>query len=216
MRVAQCRARRFLPATLMADRKYLPFSEEYENLYEELKSDESLWGLFAAIKYCFALNKGTECVQLKEDLLEKTRGTDNVASAKYFYYSLQAFEARMAGDNKQALFWIDSAFLTPPVRYFHNASCDKIIILAEIYGEKREYEKSIARLENIPHQTGFEFVKGYATYRLSYFYEKVEDMDKAIAKYNLFIKDYSDCDEKYRPWLEEVTERREGVMAKLL
>lgn len=216
IRNSMTQARRCLPATLMADQKYSPFSQEYEHLYEELKSDTTMWGLYASLKYCLALNKGKECAQLKQDLFEKTTAKENVASAKYFYYSFKAFEARMAGDNQTALLWIDSAFMTPPERFFDIACFDKIIMQSEIYEERGEYEKSIARLENTPHRTGYEFFKGYATYRLTEFYEKTGNSEKAIAKCDLFIKDYMHCDEKYKPWYEEVMERQKRLMAKIL
>ncbi len=89
-------------------------------------------------------------------------------------------------------------------------------MLADIYEEQGEVDKAIAFLENIPVIHAFSMSKGYATYRLSRLYEKSGLTDKALAKCNLLIKDYADCDEKYKPWVEEVTQRRDRLMARVL
>ncbi|NNE76058.1 MAG: hypothetical protein HKN31_03195, partial [Pricia sp.] len=131
---------------------------------------------------------------------------------------LAAFEARLNGDNEKALLCIDSAFSYCPTKNFQRASevaFDKIFMLADIYEEKQEYEKGIQRLENLPMWRGYHESKGYATYRLTQLYEKSGVIDKALAKCNLFLRNYKDCDEKYRPWWNEVAERQKRLINKI-
>ena len=57
--------------------------------------------------------------------------------------------------------------------------------------------------------------KGYATYRLTQLYEKNGDINKALAKCDLFLRNYKDCDDKFRPWYDEVAERQQRLIAQV-
>ena len=88
------------------------------------------------------------------------------------------------------------------------------ILFADIVGYTALMQKDeiIALLENIPANQGYSLSKGYATYRLTKLYELKGDIDRAIYKSELFLDLYQDCDEKYKPWVAEVTERRDRLM----
>ena len=204
-----------LLATLIASSNYLPLAHEYENLYKATQSKNSPLDLFAAAKYCMVLNKKSDCQTFKNKL-NALRGKENglFKPATYYWHSLRAFEIYNQGNHDLALAAIDSAFQHSPDFWEGQVYCmDKIFMLASIYEEKGEYEKSIAHFENIPVVDAFAFSKGYATYRLSRLYELNGDSQKAIAKCNLLIDNYKDCDKKYQPWVEEVKERRERLIA---
>lgn len=203
-----------LPATLVATFDYLPFAEQYENLYELSKKQTTPFGLFAAAKYCLLLNKTAECSTFKNQLntlLQQEKGLFRPAA--YFWHSLNAFEYFNKGQHDLALATIDSAFQYSPGHWAMQSYCmDKIFIQAAIYEEKGDYEKSIAHLENIPVVDAFAFAHGYATYRLSQLYELNNEPQKAITTCNLLMENYKDCDVQYQPWVAEVTERRNRLL----
>ena len=91
------------------------------------------------------------------------------------------------------------------------------ILFADIVGYTALMQKDeiIALLENIPATQGYSLSKGYATYRLTKLYELKGDLDKALYKSDLFLDLYEDCDEKYQPWVAEVTERRNRILNKV-
>ena len=41
------------------------------------------------------------------------------------------------------------------------------------------------------------------------------DLKTALTKSNLFLESYKNCDEKYKPWVEEVRKRRDRLFAQL-
>lgn len=163
------------------------------------------------------MSKGSDCDNYKNLLFQKTKVDSISVEAKYYYHSIKAFEARNQGNNEMALQEIDSAFLYSPgfwqSQFF---SYDKSIIKADIHEEKGEYEQAIAYFENVPRVQGYEFMKPYATYRLTQLYEKAGDVNHALSKCDLLLKSFKDCDEKFKPWVEEVKDRRNNLMAKLL
>ena len=200
-------------ASIMANNDYLPYSDQYEYLFNQTKNIDLPWQLFASIKYCLALNKGKVCVDLKDRLFEKTKEAEFASSAKYFWFSLLAFETKMERDFDQTLVLIDSAFqYAPSWRLSQMACLDKTFMQADIYEQYGQHDKSIALLENIPATQGYALTKGYATYRLTKLYELKGEMDKALYKSDLFLNLYQDCDEKYKSWVAEVTERRNRLL----
>ena len=193
----------------IADRDYLPFEEFYQTLLDSLSTIEEPVAYFSSAKYAWALNLNEEYRIYKRKLTaasEQSHGFYN--PARYYHWSLAAFEARQLRDNDKALECIDSAF-----QYRAQGILDIIFILTDIYEEQQEYEKAILRLENLPlYNTSYVVTHGYVTYRLTRLYEKRGNLDKALAKCNLFLKNYEDCDEKYRPWWNEVAERRKRLL----
>ena len=214
-----------IPATLMVDQQFLPLSEQYQNLYEELNTNESARGIYAAIKYCLALNKGQECRQLKEKLKSMTQAEDvkgiwpgrNRDQANYYLYSLEAFEARQEGNNDRALAMIDTALTFPAGYWVSQTSClDKTLLRANIYYDQGQYEKAIQTLEYPSFWLGYPLMSGYATYRLTDLYEKTGQDNKALEKCNILLENYKNCDPKYQPWVEEIRQRRDRIMSKSL
>lgn len=202
-----------IAASIMANNDYLPYSPQYEYLFNQTKNIDLPWQLFASVKYCLALNKGEVCADFKDRLFEKTKEAEFAASAKYFWFSLQAFEAKVEGNFDQTLILIDSAFQYAPSWRLSQAAClDKTFMQADIYEQYGEYDKSIALLENIPATQGYALTKGYATYRLTKLYELAGNMDRALYKSDLFLNLYQDCDEKYKSWVAEVEERRNRLL----
>lgn len=198
-------------ALLIAGRDYLPFEETYPSVLDTLHVHEDPFALFASAKYAWAL--GLEESFRKNQRKLATASEQSPASfnrSRYLHWSLTAFEARQTGDDTKALMYIDSAFQYsgPP-----EPAVDKIFILADIHEEQQEYEKAILRLENFPlYNLNYVSAHGYATYRLTQLYEKSGNISKALAKCNVFLKNYKDCDDKYRPWWDEVTERRKRLV----
>lgn len=198
-------------ALLIAGRDYLPFEETYQSLLDTLQVYEDPFAFFASAKYAWAL--GLEEPFRKNQRKLAAASEQSPASlnrARYLHWSLTAFEARQTGDHTKALMYIDSTFqYSGPIE----EAVDKIFILADIYEEQQEYEKAILRLENFPlYNTNYVSAHGYATYRLTQLYEKYGNINKALAKCNMFLKNYENCDEKYRPWWNEVAERRKRLL----
>ncbi len=163
------------------------------------------------------LEKGPTCDEIKRQLKEVAKEDSGFKNpARFFHYSLLAYEARINNKNDDALLLIDSAYQYSPGGWGKlDAFMDKLFMQADIYQEKGEFEKSIAFMENIPVLQAFPFVKGYATYRLGQLYELNGDYNKAIRKCDLLIKDFQDCDPKYKPWVEEATKRRQRLFASM-
>ena len=205
-----------IPATLMADKTFLPLSEFYDELYQNVKDKDSPWEIYAAIKYAIALDKTSAIKALKTKLSEKIKDPDFADDAKYYQFSLNAFEARMDGDNDAALVWIDSAFIYPNGFWEILSSCmDKTIMQANIYAEQGDFEKAIPYFENISLHAGMEFLTGYATYQLSQWYEQIGERENALEKCNILLKTYKNCDPKYRPWVEETKKRKERLVSEI-
>jgi tetratricopeptide (TPR) repeat protein len=206
-----------LPATLMVPDKYHPLSDHYETLYETTEQHDVPYAIYASAKYCRGLGLDQECLRYEQQLLDKASDDPDYEAARYFYHSLKAFDAWIEGDHTTTLAFIDSAYQYFPGFWESQVAClDKTFMLADIYEQQGEYTRSIAYLENIPAVQGYGLSKGYATYRLTQLYELTEEHGKAIAKCNWLIKNYKDCDEVYRPWVEEVTARRDRLMKRIL
>jgi class 3 adenylate cyclase/tetratricopeptide (TPR) repeat protein len=204
---------RCLPATLMADLNYLPLSTYYEEYYQDTKDRDTPWEIYAAIKYALALNKNTEAKDLKVKLQSLATTPKREKMVKYYDYSIKAFEARVDGNNDLALAYIDSAYQSPFGYWEIQSSCfDKTIMAANIYAEQGNFEKAISHFGHVNIIMGYELVRSYGAYKKSQWYEEIGDTENALAKCNLFLESYKDCDEKYRPWVEEVKERKDRLI----
>ena len=206
--------RRCLPATFMVDQEFLPFKEQYELLFEELKGKDSPWEMYAAIKYAIALNYENEIEKGKSQLLAKSQIPEFKNQALYYHFSIKAFEAYLEGKNEIALNYIDSAFQHSFGFWEIQTSCyDKTIMQANIYAERGEFEKAIAYFENFSIHIGYEYVSGYSIFRLSDWYEQIGNLNEALHNCNLLLEYYQDCDEKYKPWVEETQKRRDRIIS---
>jgi len=206
-----------MPATLMADSKFTPFSTFYEELFLQTKDGESPWEIYAAIKYAIALNKDKEVTQLKNKLLALGKDAQLKEKTKYFDYSIKAFEARRINNNELALLYVDSAFQHPYNYIDLQLSCyDKHILSAEIYAEQGEFEKAIAFYENGMFLPGTELYRGYIAWQLSKWYEATGNISKSLEKCNLLLNSFQNCDDKYKHWVTEVKERRDRLQTKIL
>ncbi len=200
-------------ALLIVGRDYLPFEENYQILLDTFGAMDQPFAYFFAAKYAWALGLEEEFrVNQQKLAVVSEKDQDLLSLTHYLHWSLNAFETRQKGDNDKALVYIDSAFQNPLSRGIPGV-VDKIFMLADIYEEQQEYERAILRLENLPlYYNNYVTVHGFITYRLTQLYEKNGELDKALAKCNLFLKNYRDCDEKYRPWWDEVAERRKRLI----
>jgi tetratricopeptide (TPR) repeat protein len=104
-----------------------------------------------------------------------------------------------------AQFWVEGM----------STKLDKIIMAANIYAKKGDFEKAISLYNPAQYGGGFPTFRGYATYQLSNWYEQIGDRENALLKSNLFLESYKNCDEKYRPWVEEVKARKERLISQL-
>lgn len=205
---------RCLPATLMADLDYLPLSAHYEEYYQDTKDRDTPWETYAAIKYALALNKNKEAGDLKVKLQSLATTPKREKMVHYYDYSIKAFEARVAGNNDVALVYIDSAYQSPFGYWeIHSACFDKTIMAANIYAEQGDYEKAISHFGHVNIIMGYELVRTYGAYKKSQWYEALGDTKNALEKCNLFLESFKDCDEKYRPMVEETKERRNRLIS---
>ena len=209
---------RCLPATFMGNDGFTPFSEHYDSLYIQTKDGPTPWELYAAIKYALALNLPEEAVVLKNKL--RLLGTDPALNkeVRYYDFSVQAFEARQAGNNDLALTLIDSAYQYMFAPFWiegMSSRLDKTIMAANIYANRGDYEKAISLYNPAQYGGGFPTFRGYANYQLSNWYEQIGDRENALIKSNLFLDSYKNCDEKYRPWVDEVKARRDRIIAQM-
>lgn len=136
---------------------------------------------------------------------------------KYFNFSIQAFEAKMAGENDIAMAYIDSAYQYP-IGFWETqaAGGDKNILAANIYAEQGQFEKAISYFDHSYVITlGGDVMMGYRNYKLSQWYEAIGDTYNALTKCNILLESYKNCDEKYRPWVEETKERRNRLISKM-
>jgi len=209
--------RKIIPAVMISGNGYNPLSAHYEEYLDALKEETQPGAYYASAKYALALGRAEEAKVYKKKLKESITNNGPFDRAKYLDFSLEAFEAKSRGEIELCLALIDSAFQYTPGYWPSQTTCmDKIFMLAEIYENKEEYEKSIAYYENIPVSNAYGFSKGFATYKLGQLYEKTGQVNKALSKCNLLIKDYAKCDDQYKPWVQDATERRDRLMAKLL
>ncbi|NNF36637.1 MAG: hypothetical protein HKN68_21220 [Saprospiraceae bacterium] len=207
---------RCLPATLMADLKYLPLSSYYEEYYQDTKDRDTPWEIYAAIKYAIALNKHNEAQKLKMKLQSLATTSKRERMVNYYDYSIKAFEARVDGNNDVALVYIDSAYQSPFGYWEIHSSCfDKTIMAANIYAERGEYEKAISHFGHVNLVPGYELVRSYGAYKKSEWYEAMGDNKNALNKCNLFLESFKDCDEKYRSMVEETKARRDRLISKM-
>lgn len=207
---------RCTPASLMAVSEFLPYSEYYESLYEVTKNKKTPWDTYAAIKYAIALNKEKEGDQLKEKLLGLADSPRRTKMVKHYDYSIKAFEAKSTGDNELALSYIDSAYQYPFGYWeIQTSNVDKSILAANIYAEQGLYKKSIPYYENMVATPGNIFLKGYRLYKLGQWYEKIGNTEKALKNYDLLISHYNDCDEKYKPWVENAQIGKKRLIASI-
>ncbi len=208
--------RRCLPATFMVDREFLPFEDHYEILFKELNDKDSPWEMYAAIKYAIALNKEKEIDKWKSRLLAKSQIPEFKNQALYYHFSIKAFEAYLEGKNEIALTYIDSAFQHSFGFSEIQTSCyDKTIMRANIHAKNGEFESAIAYFENFPVGIGYQNIHGYILYKLGEWYEQTGNLNEALHNCNLLLDYYQDCDEKYRPWVEETQKRRDRIISKI-
>ena len=208
---------RCLPANLMADEEFLPFAEHYDELYHDTKDGNSPYEIYAAIKYSIALDKDQEVDDLKNKLQSLAVSPQTSNMVKHFEYSIRAFEAKTGGENEKALVFIDSSYLYP-IGFWETQAVgyDKSIMAANIYAEQGNLEDAINYFNHSYVVTlGGELLYGYRNYKLSQWYEAIGDINNAIIKCNILLESYKNCDEKYRPWLEEVKERKERLIAQM-
>jgi tetratricopeptide (TPR) repeat protein len=209
---------RCLPATFMGNDGFTPYSEHYDSLYVQTKDGKTPWELYAAIKYALALNLPEEAKVLKNKLRLLGNDPDLNKEVRYYDFSVQAFEARQAGNDDLALILIDSAhqYMFAPFWIESMASrLDKTIMAANVYANKGEYEKAISLYNPSQYGAGIPTFRGYAAYQLSNWYEQIGDRKNALIKSNLFIESYKNCDEKYQPWVAEVKARRERLISRM-
>jgi len=208
---------RTLPASFMADPAFAPHQEQYAELLKQCEKQDTPWDMYAAIKYAMVLDRKQEIPELYARL--KSMGTTPRRSnmVKYYDFSIQAFETSLAGDDDKTLALIDSTF-----NYnfgwweIQFSRIDKSIMAANIYAKRGEYEKAINHLEfYIAGALMGEYI-AYNDYKLSDWYEQMGDRDKALNRCNIFLEAHQNCDEKYLPWVEEVKQRRDRLMAKEL
>ena len=206
-------------ALIISSRSFLPYEELYPMFLDSLATHDDPRAFYASAKYAWVLGLEQQYQNNKNKLVVASKESHGVINpARYFHWSLAAFEARQQQDNEKALICIDSAFsYSPTTSHIGNpsAAMDKIFMLADIYEEQEAYEKSIQHLENIPMWHTYHESKGYATYRLTQLYEKNGEIEKALAKCQLFLRNYRDCDEKYKPWLNEVMKRQKNLLNKI-
>jgi tetratricopeptide (TPR) repeat protein len=169
---------RCLPATFMGNDGFTPHSEHYNSLYMVTRDRNTPWELYAAIKYALALNLPEEAKVLKNKL--RLLGNDQPLSkvVRYYDFSIQAFEARQAGNDDLALTHIDSAhqYMFAPFWIEGMASrFDKTIMAANIFTKKGNYEKAISLYNPAQYGAGFPTFRGYATYQLSNWYKQIEN-----------------------------------------
>lgn len=205
------------PALFIGQHNYRPFSEHYDTLAASAAESTSPAALYAQCKYALVLNQPTVYKKAKQQLVEQRKIERLNNHSSYFLFSLMALEAQQQGDDEQALIWVDSALQYNPG---HNKAkplvSDKTIIKAQILEEQGDFKQAIALYENIDVGAVYHLMKGFATYNLGRLYEKDGQYDKAIAKSELLIDLYKDCDEKYQPWVEEAKERRDRLRARKL
>ena len=209
---------RCLPATFMGTDGFTPFSEHYDTLYHQTKDASTPWELYAAVKYAIALGLPEEARKLKAKLLELGTNEKTKRVVSYYYHSIGAFEARTSGDDDLALSYIDSAFqyMFAPHWIERAASrYDKTIMAANIYANKGDYEKAISFYNPSQLMSGTSLFKAYSSYQLSNWYEKIGDVKNSLTKCELFLESYKNCDEKYKPWVEEVKERRARLISQM-
>lgn len=206
-------------ASIISSRGYLPYEDLYQMLLDFLTKYDTPRAFFASAKYAWALGQEEQYQANKNKLaVASKQGRGVINPARYYHWSLSAFEARQKDEFEKAHTCIDSAFSYSPAANhieISEAALDKIFMLADIYEEQQEYEKSIQRLENLPMWRNYHESKGYATYRLTQLYEKSGEINKALAKCDLFLRNYKDCDEKFRPWWNEVAERQKRLINKM-
>jgi len=202
-----------LPALFIGQHNYRPFDNQYENLMNQVKERTEPWALYAKCKYALTLNQPKVYAQTKKQLWAQTKVERTKNYSSHFFYSLNALEAQQNKNFKQALIWIDS---TAQYSIGSEYLADKVILKAQIFEEQRAFKQSIALYENIEVGSVYHLMKGFATYNLGRLYEKDGQYDKAIAKSELLIDLYRDCDEKYKPWVAEAVERRDRLQAKKL
>jgi class 3 adenylate cyclase/tetratricopeptide (TPR) repeat protein len=208
---------RCMPANLIAVEDFLPFREHYESLYKATKDRETPYEIFAAIKYAIALNRKKEVMDLKKKLQSLVTTPHTSKMVKYFNFSIQAFEAKMAGDNDQALALIDSVY-QHPIGWWETqcAAADKSILAANIYAEQGKYKEAINYFN---HSyiiiMGGDMMLGYRNYKLSQWYEAIGDYQSALTRSNIFLENYKNCDTKYRPWVDEVKARRDRLISQM-
>ncbi|MDH3652061.1 MAG: adenylate/guanylate cyclase domain-containing protein, partial [Saprospiraceae bacterium] len=209
---------RCLPATFMGGEGFAPNSEYYDSLYIETKDANTPWEIYAGIKYALALNLTEEAKLLKEKLHLLGNNQEINKVARYYDFSIRAFEARLAGNDNLALTHIDSAFqYIFSVHWIERFSSrfDKTIMAANIYANKGDFEKAISFYNPHQYMGGSSTFRGYATYQLSNWYEQIGDVNNSLTKCNLFLESYKNCDEKYQPWVEEVKARRERLISRM-
>ena len=154
-------------------------------------------------------------MELKEKLQSLATTPHTSKMVKYFNFSIQAFEAKMAGDNDQALALIDSVYQNP-IGFWETqcAAADKSILAANIYAEQGEYEKAINYFNHsYVIVMGGDVMMGYRNYKLSQWYEAIGDTQNAMIKCNILLESYKNCDEKYRPWVDDVKKRKQRLIA---
>jgi class 3 adenylate cyclase/tetratricopeptide (TPR) repeat protein len=209
---------RCISATFMGGEGFAPNSEHYDSLYIETKDADTPWEIYAGIKYALALNLTEEAKLLKEKLYMLGNDQEINKEARYYDFSIRAFEARLAGNDDLALVHIDSAFqYISSVHWIERWSSrfDKTIMAANIYANKGDFEKAISFYNPHQYMGGSSIFRGYSTYQLSNWYEQIGDANNSLTKCNLFLESYKDCDEKYQPWVEEVKVRKERLISQM-
>jgi tetratricopeptide (TPR) repeat protein len=202
----------------MGGEGFAPNSEHYDSLYIKTKDGNTPWEIYAATKYALALNLREEAKLLKKKLHLLGNDKENNKVARYYDFSIRAFEARLAGNDDLALTHIDSAFqYIFSVHWLERFSSrfDKTIMAANIYANKGDFEKAVSFYNPHQYTGGSSTFRGYATYQLSNWYEQIGDRENALTKSNLFLESYKNCDKKYQPWVEEVKARRDRLISRM-
>ncbi len=203
-----------MPASLMVDPAFLPQNSQYEALLQETKKQDDPWSIYAAIKYAIALQREAEIPMLKQKLQSLATTPRRQKMVKHYDFSLQAFEAYTANDHDRALVLIDSAFqYTFGYWEIQYSAIDKNLMQANIYAQRGDYDKAISFFNNYYGVFIWQGeINAYQNYKLSDWYAQIGEAEKALQRCNLLLEHFQNCDEKYQPWVAEVTERRDRIL----
>ena len=220
-------------SSYIADPDLMPFSEYYSQVKESLDSFDPMWYRQWAgddrIAIIFKnLYQGKICLAIKDEgcfetnLLEikQFELEDDVGKlANFCRLSLLATQKVLNGEFEDAKMYVDSSWRIDIDNNFinlmkTNAAASNIVILARYHENKGEYEQAIElyRERNFVGLNYFPGIfYGFSQYKQAQLYELKGDRDKALEIYDNFIHYYQDCDDKYKPWLEDAQARRDAL-----
>lgn len=179
---------------------------ERNNIYDSIffTCDEGLLNIMLGDEEAFDQNLG-----LLRSLFDHRVST----LAKMNYYHLKGMKAFDNNDFQLATIFFDSA-----QRLDHNGVIDpwtiggyafvENVYLAEMRLDRGEYEEALQQFEltfNIrdSNPSGELYFWGLSMYRLGQIHQALGNEEEAITYYNMFTEVYQNCDEVYRPWVND-------------